>query len=160
MKSKIGKIYPFWKDDLAAFKFLNETPIAPRSDYHPNFQNPTVVLKQSFNEDIPNFVQFYDILGVQQGSVCWLCLEPREMIPVHQDYFYTLKTKKNVRTEDCVRYLIMLEDWQLGHSVQFEDGPITNWKAGDVWCFDSEEKHCASNAGTVNFYSCQVSTLK
>lgn len=156
----LGNIFPFWQDELAEFKFLNETPIAPRDDYHTNYLASTIMLKQSFNEDVPNYKSFYEALKVEEGSVCWLCLEPREMIPVHQDYFYTLKTKKNVETEDCVRYLIMLEDWQLGHMVQFEDRTIDRWKAGDVWYFDSEERHCAANSGNVNFYSCQVSTIK
>ena len=151
---------PFWQTALAKHKFQNKTPIAPRDDYHINYLAPSIMLKQSFNEDVADYKQYYNMLDVEAGSVVWLCLEPREMIPVHQDYFYTLKTKKNVETEDCIRYLIMLEDWQLGHLVQFEDRTIDMWKSGDVWYFDSAEKHCAANSGINNFYSCQVSTIK
>lgn len=158
MKGTIGKIYPFWKQDLATFKFQNETPIAPHAIPHANYKG--TMLKQTFNEEVPDFMRYYDVLGAQQGSVCWLCLEPSEIIPVHRDHFYMLKTKKNVPVENCIRYLIMLEDWKLGHVVQLDDVILCNWKAGDVWYFDYEVNHWAANASAENFYSCQVSTLK
>ena len=103
---------------------------------------------------------YYSILGVQPGSVCWLCLEPKEIIPIHRDSFYMLKTKMNVEVEECVRYLIMLEDWEPGHMVQLDDLVLADWKAGDVWYFDSTVLHWTANCGVTNFYSCQVSTLK
>lgn len=158
MKGTIGKIYPFWKKDLAAFKFQHETPIAPHAVPHSNYEG--TMLKQTFNEEVPEFMRYYDTLNVQHGSVCWLCLEPKEVIPVHRDHFYMLKTKKNVPEENCIRYLIMLEDWKLGHIVQLDDLVLTNWKAGDVWFFDHKVEHWAANASAENFYTCQVSTLK
>ena len=155
-----GNIKPFWQEDLANHKFLNETPVAPRDDYHKNYLTPQIMLKQTFNESIPNFKLYHELLEAEEGSVVWLCLQPREMIPIHQDYFYNLRTQKNVLMEQCIRYLIMLEDWQLGHLVQFENRTIDKWQAGDVWYFDCAEKHCAANSGANNFYSCQVSTIK
>ena len=158
MKGKANNIIPFWKNDLSTFKFLDKTPIAPHAVPHANYQG--TMLKQSFNENVPDYIQYYNILGVQHGSVCWLCLEPKEMIPIHRDSFYMLKTKMNVKVEDCVRYLIMLEDWEPGHMVQLDDLVLADWKAGDVWYFDSTVLHWTANCGVTNFYSCQVSTLK
>ena len=156
-----GNIADFWSSELAQYKFTNVTPVAPRNDYHANFQAADIQLYQSFNEQLPNiYTEFYRALTVEDGSVCWLCLEPNQMIPVHRDYFYVLKTKKNVDVSKCIRYLVLLEDWQLGHMVQLGNKDLTGWKKGDVWYFDSTVPHCAANAGTANFYSCQVSTLK
>jgi hypothetical protein len=161
MKGKAQKIIPFWKEALKSYVAEHTTPIAPHAVPHDNYKEPAIMLKQSFNEQLPEcWTKFYDALYVEEGSVCWLTLEPREMIPVHQDGFYMLKTKKNVPVEECIRYLVMLEDWAPGHIVQLGDLVLTDWKAGDVWYFDSEVEHWAANCGSTNFYSCQVSTLK
>jgi hypothetical protein len=161
MKGKAQRITPFWKEQLKAYVPQHETPIAPHAVPHVNYQDPPIMLKQSFNEQLPDcWTKFYDALYVEEGSVCWLTLEPREMIPVHQDYFYMLKTKKNAPVEQCIRYLVMLEDWAPGHIVQLGDLFLTDWRAGDVWYFDHTVPHWAANCGTTNFYSCQVSTLK
>lgn len=159
MKGYYTRLHTFWLEDLKSYKPLHYTPIAPHAIPHENYSG--TMLKQSFNDDLPPcWKTFYQALEVEEGSVCWLTLEPREIIPVHQDHFYMLKTKKNVDEQQCIRYLVMLEDWVAGHYVQLDDMIITNWRAGDVWYFDSSVPHWAANCGNVNFYSCQVSTLK
>lgn len=162
MKGYHGRLLPFWKDDLKSYTPNHTTPIAPHAVPHVNYERPPIILKQTFNDELPNcWSKFYTELDVNDnGSVCWLTLEPREMIPTHRDYFYMLRTKNNVDVEQCIRYLIMLEDWAPGHMVQFDDLVLTNWKAGDTWYFDTNVLHWAANCGTSNFYSCQVSTTK
>ena len=159
MKGQVYKIEPFWKEDLAAYIAKDETPIAPHAIPHPNYAG--TMLKQSFNEQLPDcWTKFYKALNVEEGSVCWLTMEPGEIIPVHRDGFYMLKTKKNVPVENCVRYLIMLEDWKPGHVVQLDNWTLCNWRAGDVWFFDHKVEHWAANGSAENFYTCQVSTIK
>jgi Aspartyl/Asparaginyl beta-hydroxylase len=159
MKGYDGNIEPFWLDELNVYVAEHITPIAPHAIPHVNYEG--TMLKQSFNDQLPScWPLFYERLQVEEGSVCWLTLEPKEVIPVHRDYFYMLKTKKNVDITDCIRYLIMLEDWKPGHMVQLDDLILTDWQAGDVWYFDSDVAHWAANCGTENFYSCQVSTVK
>jgi len=158
MKGQLHKIEAFWKEDLAMYTAQHATPIAPHAVPHANYAG--TMLKQSFDEDVPNHKMFYEKLNVKEGSVCWLCLEPRDVVPVHRDGFYMVKTKLTVRTEDCVRYLIMLEDWKPGHLVQLDNYTLCNWSAGDVWYFDHEVEHWAANGSADNFYTCQVSTLK
>lgn len=161
MKGKLQRIFPFWQEDLKSYVAEHTTPIAPHAIPHANYEKPEIMLKQSFNEQLPPcWPLFYEKLYAEDGSVCWLTLEPREVVPVHQDYFYMLRTKKNARVEDCIRYLVMLEDWKPGHMVQLDDWALTGWKAGDVWYFDSTVPHWAANCGTENFYTCQVSTIK
>jgi hypothetical protein len=158
MKGQVHKIEPFWKEDLATYAAKHEIPMAPHAVIHPNYAGTN--LKQSFNEDVPNYKMFYEKLNVAEGSVCWLCLEPREIVPVHRDGFFMVRTKLDARTEDCIRYLIMLEDWKLGHVVQLDNWTLCNWKAGDTWYFDHEVTHWAANGSAENFYTCQVSALK
>ena len=161
MKGYHGRLIPFWTDDLKSYVANHKTPIAPHAVPHVNYQDPEIMLRQTFNEDLPKcWKQFYQVLNVEEGSVCWLTLEPRELIPVHKDSFYALRSKKNVDAAVCIRYLIMLTDWSPGHMVQLDDLVLTDWKAGDVWYLDKDVLHWAVNCGTDNFYSCQVSTTK
>jgi hypothetical protein len=71
-----------------------------------------------------------------------------------------LRTEHGVEIDDCVRYLIFLQNWELGHMVEFDKQPITKWKKGDVWVFDHLEYHCAANTSNKNFVTCQVNTIK
>lgn len=159
MKGRLQKIFPFWKEALATYKAEHITPIAPHATPHVNYEG--TMLKQSFNEQLPDcWTLFYEKLRAEEGSVCWLTMEPGDIIPIHRDHFYMLKTKKNVPVESCIRYLIMLEDWKPGHMVQLDDWALTGWKAGDLWYFDHTVPHWAANCGTENFYTCQVSTVK
>lgn len=159
MKGQVHKIEPFWKEALSTYVAEHVTPIAPHAIPHANYEG--TVLKQSFNEQLPDcWPIFYKKLKVEEGSVCWLTMTPGEIIPVHRDHFYMLKTKKNVPVENCIRYLIMLEDWKPGHVVQLDDWTLCNWTAGDVWFFDHEVEHWAANGSAENFYTCQVSTVK
>lgn len=159
MKEYYGRLLPFWEEELSTYVAEHTTPIAPHAVPHINYEGTS--LKQTFNEDLPScWKQFYKALCVEEGSVCWLTMEPGEVIPTHKDYFYMLKTKKNVEVEACVRYLVMLEEWAPGHFVQLDDLVLTGWKRGDVWRFDHTVLHWAANCGSTNFYSCQVSTLK
>lgn len=160
-KGYYGNIEDFWSKDLKNFLFDEISPVAPRDYYHKNWKEPGVFLHQSFNEDLPScWKMFYDALNVVEGSVCWLSLEPNQVIPVHQDFFFVLRQKHSCDIDKCVRYLIMLENYKYGHIVYLDDIVLTNWKKGDVWYFDSTVKHFAANASQENFYSCQVSTLK
>ena len=159
MKGQLNNIPPFWKDDLSTYVPEHIMPIAPHAIPHDNYQG--TMLKQSFNEQLPQcWPQFYKELDVEEGSICWLTMEPGEIIPIHKDHFYMLKTRKNVPVESCIRYLIMLEDWKPGHIVQLDDWTLSNWKAGDVWYLDHTVDHWAANCGRENFYTCQVSTIK
>ena len=58
------------------------------------------------------------------------------------------------------RAVVFLEDWKLGHLVEFEQQPITKWEKGDVWTFTHDDLHCAGNASNYNFNTCQVNTRK
>jgi len=78
---------------------------------------------------------------------------------VHTDNFYKLRTQHSVDIDNCLRYLVFLKDWTLGHAVEFEEINITRWKIGDVWVFDSKSKHWASNASNINFLTCQINTF-
>ncbi len=158
----VTNIKDFWSTDLEKFVYPVMSPLNTNvRDYwnHPNFQNAKPLL-QAFDNDLPEYWNKFLIeLGTTEGTVSWTNLVPGQVLPVHTDEFYKLRTKYNVDIEKCRRYLIFLNDWVLGHSVDFEEKTITRWKCGDVWLFDHRSFHCAANASTVDFITCQVNTI-
>ena len=150
----------FWKDELSNHNYARNVVWDAKNFDHldKDYYNSGYLL-QSFNEELSCAEQFKGVLDAHTASVSWTCIMPNVILPTHKDTFYTLRQEHNIEIERCFRYLIFLEDATFGHYVGFENRNITNFKAGDVWKFDSKELHYASNASNVPFHTCQVSTF-
>lgn len=156
-----GTLDDFWSDDLAVYKFPKKYNAGQRENFHSNYSQANNDLWQGFDQELPHSGRrFFTDLGVTLGAVSWTCIEPGQAIPVHVDQFYRLRQQYQVQVDDCVRYLIFLQNWTLGHWVEFEEQIITKWTKGDVWVFDHASPHCAANASNHNFITCQVNTIK
>lgn len=155
------KIENFWQEDLKNHSYARSVPFVARNFDHldRNYYTSGHLL-QSFNEELSCADKFKKSLDVRNSSVSWTCILPNTILPTHKDTFYTLRQQFNVEIDRCFRYLIFLENWAFGHIVVFENKIITDWKAGDVWIFDSEEMHYAVNASNKFLHCCQVSTYK
>jgi hypothetical protein len=160
----VTNLKDFWSKDLESYSFLNLVNVSQREYFHSNYARETNNILQGFDDELPECQQeFFKSLGIDKGSISWICMEPCQVIPVHTDNFYKLrnqfKNQHNVDIANCVRYLVFLQDWVFGHFVQFNSQVITNWTKGDVWRFDHKSPHWAVNASQVNFITCQVNTL-
>jgi hypothetical protein len=156
----VKNIDNFWKKDLEEHTYARQVDFVAKNFNHLDrkYYNRDYLL-QSFNEELPNSQDFKNALDAFHGSVSWTCVLPNVILPTHQDTFYTMRQEHNIEIERCFRYLVFLEDWTMGHYVGFRNKNITNWKAGDVYKFDSEELHYAVNASNVPFHTCQISTF-
>jgi hypothetical protein len=155
-----GNIKDFWSTDLANYHFPGKYSAGQRDYFHPNYSKEGNNLPQGFDDQLPACQsKFFKELQVTVGTVSWTCIEPGQVIPVHTDGFYKLKTQHNVDVADCLRYLVFLQDWTFGHAVEFEETIITKWQIGDVWVFDHLSLHYAANASNINFVTCQVNNI-
>lgn len=156
----VGNIEDFWSTDLTDYVFPHRVKVAGQRDYfHPNYSIPEAEILQAFGEEIPQYNRFFEALKIKQGSISLICLEPGQVIPVHTDSFYKLRQDYDVEIERCIRYLIFLNDWELGHIAEFQETCITKWHKGDVWKFDYKSNHYAANASQTTFVTCQVNTF-
>jgi len=157
-----GKVENFWQDDLDSHTFCNVYNFGNTRDYHhQNLKGEVSIASQSFNNELPQYWRkFLDHFDLAEGSVSWTLLEPGRIVPIHQDLFVVLRKNHNVDLENCVRYIVMLEDWQFGQTMEFKDQVIRKWQSGDCWAFDHTEPHWAVNASNCNFYTCQISSFK
>jgi len=81
--------------------------------------------------------------------------EPGNILPLHVDTFVYLK-KKLGQNSNIVRFLIMMEDWKNGHTLQVGTSWLGPWKAGDVYLWYPNTPHIAVNAGLTNKWTCNV----
>ena len=103
----------------------------------------------------------YDKLGKLTGidvvTVSSIKQPPGNTIPLHRDTFYQIKKKYPERTGTVVRANIFLQDWKLGHFLQYDDVVHTHWKAGEGHMWDSEVLHIGANNGMEDKYTLQIS---
>ena len=81
-------------------------------------------------------------------------LEPGNTVPNHVDAHY--KVQEQYGKGKTSRYLIMLEDWKMGHYYEVHSQPFVKWRSGDWVRFDKDDWHLAGNMGDEPFYSMQV----
>ena len=105
-------------------------------------------------------VDFQDIgqqLGMEVVTVSSIKQPPGCVIPLHRDTFYQISQKYPSRTETKVRANIYLEDWRVGHFIQYNDQVSTHWKQGEGFLWDSDILHLGANAGMEPKYTLQIS---
>ena len=107
--------------------------------------------------DQVNFDELGKQLGMEVVTVSSILQPPGGVIPLHRDMFYQINKKYPERKELKVRANIYLEDWKLGHFIQYDDVVSTHWKQGQGFLWDSSILHIGANAGMENKYTLQVS---
>lgn len=82
-----------------------------------------------------------------------------KVLPSHVDQFYNICKKYNVTKNECVRFIICLEDWKSGHYLEVNNEPFINWKAGSGFLFTCNDVHLSGNFGLVPKYTMQITGL-
>jgi len=109
------------------------------------------VFFQIFDHEYPEiFKKFINITGLDKAVASFITQTPGNTLPLHQDLFINFKIKYNLdpKSQNVVRYMIFMEDWQPGHTFLVEDETIINWKKGDM-IYWGDKYHLGSNAGKV-----------
>lgn len=109
-------------------------------------------------------LDFEDIgkqLGMEVVTVSTICQPPGNVIPLHRDTFYQISLQHPNRSDVKVRANIYLENWKVGHMIQYTDSDSwttsDNWKQGHGFMWDSSVLHLSANAGFENKYTMQIS---
>ena len=113
----------------------------------------------------PQQIDYDDIghqLGIDVATVSTIMQPPGCVVPYHRDTFYQISRQYPDRTGIKVRANIYLEDYKLGHMIQYVDqsnkiNTSVDWKAGQGFIWDSSILHLSCNAGMQNKFTLQVS---
>lgn len=161
-----GHISRFWNiDDVKKFNYVRQ-PIMDSEieewknkgyDYVKSFSG---TMYDSRNP-MPEWVKRFDnIFGFKNMTYNFYKMSQLEIMPTHVDHFQTYMKLFNVEYENTVRILVMLEDWKPGHYLEIDGVGVVNWVAGDYFLWDSDVPHAASNIGTEDRYTLQITGTK
>ena len=101
-------------------------------------------------------------LGIEPITISTILQPPGNTIPIHRDTFFQINKRFPDDTRTKVRANIYLEEWKVGHFLQYQEHDkqwhnSTHWNAGDGVIWDSQHLHLSSNAGMKPKYTLQVS---
>lgn len=109
--------------------------------------------------DKNDFAKLGEALKIDIQSASTIMQPPGCVIPIHKDEFFVIKKEnpERCKKEMLVRANIFLEDWKMGHFLQYDDEVCTHWKAGQGITWNNEHLHLSVNAGLENKYTMQLS---
>jgi hypothetical protein len=121
----------------------------------------TLIHQIWWNDTQIDFTELGQQLGMEIITVSTICQPPGNVVPLHRDTFYQINQTYPDRKELKVRANIYLEDYKMGHFIQYRENNqwITsdNWKQGEGFLWDSSVIHLSANAGFENKYTMQIS---
>lgn len=112
-------------------------------------------------EDI-DYQELEKQLGIEVITVSTIKQPPGNVVPIHRDTFFQINQRFPDRKETKVRANIYMEDWQVGHMIQYQNA-WGKWQTSDHWIkgqgfiWDSEPLHVSANAGFQDKYTMQIS---
>jgi hypothetical protein len=113
-------------------------------------------LPKCFNLDV--FEETFNWINYKSYAVHKM--EPGSILPLHKDKYSYYSTQYNIIDfNKIVRVIVFLEDYELGHILQIEDTPVTEWKAGNWVSWSGKKTHLAANFGCHNRYTLQITGL-
>ena len=120
-------------------------------------EHNTKIYQRFFSSQEVDYIELGRQLNMDVYTVSAIEQRPGNTIPLHIDRFYKLRQKIKDKSRQPVRANIFLEDWKMGHILQFEGEIITNWKKHTGFMFNEHVEHLSSNCGMENKYTLQIS---
>jgi len=164
MAFNYGHIDPFWNiEEVKAFPYQRQ----PLMDYEiDNWRSQGYDYVKSFsgqmygsNNPMPKWVKHFEYYfqnDHHKFTYNFYKMQTLEIMPTHSDHYQTYMKVFDVDFKDCIRILVMLEDWKPGHYLEIDGEGITNWKAGDWFSWRSGALHAAANIGIEDRYTLQI----
>lgn len=117
----------------------------------------TKIHQKFWGDDECDFTDLGNKLGIEVVTVSSIMQPPGNTIPLHRDTFYQIQKRNPNNFAKIVRANIFLEDWKIGHFLQYGDVVDSHWKQGDGHMWDSDVLHIGANNGMENKYTLQIS---
>jgi hypothetical protein len=114
-----------------------------------------------WTKDQVDFAEIGKQMNIDVVTISSILQPPGCVIPVHRDTFYQINQQFKNDTRTKVRANLCLEEWKVGHLLQYRIGEewntYTHWKAGEGLVWDSSILHLGANVGMNNKFTLQVS---
>jgi len=124
----------------------------------------TVIQQLWYDNTMVDFNDLGKQLNMEIVTVSSILQPPGNIIALHRDTFFQIKKRYPEDKRLKVRANIYLEDWKVGHMIQYQDindsntwKTSDNWKAGGGFLWSSDVLHLSANAGMKDKYTLQLS---
>ena len=121
----------------------------------------TLIRQLWWDQSQIDFEELGNQLDMEVITVSTILQPPGNIIPIHRDTFFQINKRFPDDTRCKVRANIYLEDWKVGHFLQYQVDSkwhnSTHWNAKQGFIWDSNHLHLSANAGMNNKYTLQVS---
>lgn len=129
------------------------------TSYH---EENTVIQQLWYEDGKVDYAELGRQLGMEVITVSSILQPPGNIITLHRDTFFQINKKYPDDKRTKVRANIFLQDWQVGHIIQYKDKDgewktSTHWKQGEGLLWDSGPLHIGANIGLKPKYTLQVS---
>lgn len=161
----VGRFEGDWSDELAQ-TIASSKEITWRNRNPVDGTSPDIELEEydlvrsGANTDLKLTNLEYELLPVFQRMTAALCLKSNTEKPIqsrvhvqHPGQVWNLHIDKLEKwnKEDphsVYRFMVMLNDWEPGHFIQYGNFVHTGYRAGEIYSFDwYNTPHCTANAG-------------
>jgi len=166
MSYRIGKIPVSWTlDEIESLDYFYEPFNDPMTIDHwkevyrrdftiglqCDFRHPQPLSTQTVLSDLKQQGYDFDHIGTSYYKML-----PGDILPYHRDTYTSFCRYHSVTTDDIIRIIVFLQDWQPGFLFEIEDTPITKYPAGTFVAWLSNASHMAGNLGRGPRYTLQI----
>lgn len=127
-------------------------------------ENNTVIQQIWHDVNDPIVKSIAEQLNIEAKTCSSILQPPGNVITLHRDTFFKFKKLYPDDKRLKVRANIYLEDWKVGHMIQYQDMHDNNkwktsvdWSAGQGFLWSSKVLHLSANAGMQDKYTLQIS---
>jgi hypothetical protein len=127
-------------------------------------ENNTVIQQIWHDVNHPLVKEISEQLNIEPKTCSSILQPPGNVITLHRDTFFKFKELYPDDTRLKVRANIYLEDWKIGHMIQYQDindgkkwKTSVDWKVGEGFLWSSDVLHLSANAGMKDKYTLQIS---
>ena len=117
----------------------------------------TIIFQKFFNDNELDFKTLSEQTQMDIKTVSIIKQRPGNIIPLHIDTFYKLRKTFPNDKRMPVRANYFLEDWKLGHFIQFNDEVFTHWEELTGFIFNQDIPHLSANCGMQDKFTLQLS---
>ena len=130
-----------------------------------SYHEKNTVIQQIWHDvDHPIIKELSEQLNIDAKTSSSILQPPGNVITLHRDTFFKFTKLYPDDKRLKVRANIYLEDWEVGHMIQYKDindngkwKTSYGWKAGEGFLWSSDVLHLSANAGMKDKFTLQIS---
>ncbi len=127
-------------------------------------ENNTVIQQIWHDVEHPIVKELAKELNIEAKTCSSILQPPGNVVTLHRDTFFKFKKLYPDDKRTKVRANIYLEDWKVGHMIQYQDinnnkkwKTSVDWKAGYGFLWSDKVLHLSMNGGMKDKYTLQIS---